>query len=111
MKTCEPIGRIELTNQGGFVVKMDFVFLARNGRHVRLPGSRKDITLGRSECQDPGDFGMPDCAEFTIHADVVWGRDNVGPVWFVYDPCSARKAKFTISGTTLHNRLGFNGIE
>ena len=110
MRTCEPVGAIELKNRGGFVVRMDFIYLNDKGRTVRIVGSRKDITLGYSECQDPGCFGMPECAEFTVYADVVWGRDNKGPVWLVYDPCSRKKAKFTISGMTLSNHIEFDGI-
>ena len=107
MTNLEKIGKLTLKNQGGFVVKMDFV--SRTGR--REKGSRKDITLGRSETQDPGLFGINNGEEITIHADVVAGKDKVGNTWFIYEEGNPRTAKFTISGTTLDNELGFNGIE
>ena len=107
----EQVGKLRLKNQGGFVVKLDFEYYDMNHKQVRVHGSRKDITLGCSETSDPGDYGIKDGQEFTVHADVVAGRDNTGSTWFIYKKGCATTAKFTISGTTLDNELGFNGYE
>lgn len=105
------VGKICLKNQGGFVVRMDFVYLNEKKDKERVSGSREDITLGRSETRSPGEYGMEDGAVFTVHADVVAGKDKQGSVWFKYNRDSTKVAKFTISGTTLDNELGYNGTE
>ena len=38
-------------------------------------------------------------------------RIKKGGVYFIYEKGSKNCAKFTISGTTLDNELGFNGVE
>ena len=107
----DTIGRLCLKNQGGFVVKMDFVRRDKENKEIRVKGSRKDITLGCSETQDPGNYGVQDGDKVTIHADVVAGRDNASKTFFIYKKGCKTIAKFTISGTTLDNELGFNGYE
>lgn len=103
------VGNFRLKNQGGFVVRMDFVYL-QNNISTHRDGSRERITLGKTDKRDPGRYGVPPGAVCTIHADVVWGTGRTGTIWFIYEPGNSRTANFTISGTTLHNELGFNGI-
>ena len=82
---------------------MDFLFGSSPDKLSRLSGSRKDITLGFSETNDPGDY----C---TVYADVAAGKDKSGQTIFIYQKDNKNQANFTISGTTLDNELGFNGI-
>lgn len=110
MNDVERIGKFRLKNQGGFVVKMDFVYYDSSMNKHRVDGSRKDITLGKSETASPGDYKVPEGALVSIHADVVWGKDTEGKSWFVFESGNAKTANFTISGTTLDNELGYNGI-
>lgn len=44
MSEYQQIGKLRLKNQGGFVVKMDFLFGSSPDKLTRLEGSRKDIT-------------------------------------------------------------------
>lgn len=110
MANYENIGAFRLKNQGGFVVKMDFLFGKDSQNLHRINGSRKDITLGCSEKKDPGKYGVHEGDVCTIHADVVAGKDKAGKTYFIYEEGNENTAEFTISGTTLDNELGFNGI-
>ncbi len=111
MADYQTIGYLRLKNQGGFVVKMDFKSGADAGSLGRKSGSRKDITLGCSETQDPGNYGVQDGEVCTVYADVVAGSDNVGSTYFIYKKGSKQRANFNISGTTLDNELGYTGID
>ncbi len=111
MAEYQKVGSLTLKNQGGFVVKMDFLFGDSPEKLHRLDGSRKDITLGFSETKDPGEYGVHEGDICTVYADVVAGKDKKGGVYFIYEKGSKNCAKFTISGTTLDNELGFNGVE
>lgn len=110
MSNYQQIGKLRLKNQGGFVVKMDFLFGSSPDNLTRLSGSRRDITLGFSETKDPGDFNVHNGDYCTVYADVVAGKDNRGQTIFQYQSGNKNQANFTISGTTLDNELGFNGI-
>ena len=107
----EIIKELKLKNQGGFVVKLDFVYKLDDIHTKRISGDRKDITLGKSKTLNPGDYGVPEGSICTVHADVVAGKDKEGRSWFQYSKTGNLRAKFTISGTTLDNELGFNGTE
>lgn len=104
------IGKFRLKNQGGFVVKMDFVYFDQQMEKKRVDGSRKSITLGCSETCDPGEYEVPEGAIVSIHADVVAGKDKEGASWFRYKKGAPATANFVISGTTLDNELGFIGL-
>ena len=110
MEIAEKVGNISLRNQGGFVAEMHFQFIDSQGNSSRLKGSGRDITLGKSDTRDPGDFGLADGTLFTVHARVKAGDDNTGVLWLRYEKGNRRTARFTICGTTKNNHLGLNGI-
>ena len=59
------VGKVILTNRGGFVVELDFEYydtLAQ--QNIYVEGSGKNITLGISESVDPGEYNVPDGAKF-----------------------------------------------
>lgn len=76
MAEYQKVGSLKLKNQGGFVVKMDFLFGDSPEKLHRLDGSRKDITLGFSETKDPGEYGVHEGDICTVYADVVAGKDK-----------------------------------
>lgn len=53
MSDYQQIGELKIKNQGGFVVKMDFLFGSSPDNLTRLSGSRKDITLGLLRNESP----------------------------------------------------------
>jgi len=97
-----------MNNDGWFVVRMQFIYTDAHGREVRTR-STGDITMGSRITVDPGEYGVPDGATFRVHASVVAGRDKTSDESHVYQPDSRYGAHFTASGTTLSNRLTFNG--
>ncbi len=106
----DEVGYVCLKNQGGFVVELDFAYLNNKNDKIRVSGSGKNITLGKSETVDPGIYGVPDGAHFTVHADVKLGKDNDDSIWLVYKKNTNKVAKYNISGTTLNNELGLVSI-
>lgn len=104
----EPIGWLRLKNYGGFVAKLSFL---RLGEEKKAEGSGDSISLGQTEIQDPGDFGIPNGTTVTVRADVVAGKGKNGAVWFRYDKGNPNTARFAVCGTTLNNEVGFTGYE
>lgn len=111
MADYQTVGYLRLKNQGGFVVRMDFVSGTDEGSLSRKSGSRDDITLGCSETKSPGDYKVKEGEICTVHADVVAGKDKVGKNYFIFKKDSKQRANFVISGTTLDDELGFTGID
>ncbi len=111
MANYQTVGYLKLKNQGGFVVRMDFLSGTDTSSLERNSGSRKAITLGYSETQSPGDYGVREGDICTVHADVEAGKDKQGTTYFVFRKESTQRANFIISGTTLDDELGFVGID
>ena len=103
------VGKFKLKNQGGFVVKEQFVYYDEDGNKVHVDGTG-GFPLGQSETADPGDYGVPDGASVALYAFVVWGTDNEANQLFTYQKGNSTTASYTISGTTLDNELGLNGV-
>lgn len=105
----EEVGSFRLTNHGGFVTRLQFIYRNECGNRVRVEGSG-NINLSQSATIDPGLHGVPDGSEVTLYAYVSAGKDNESQNVFIYKKGLLRIADFTISGTTLNNQLKYNGI-
>ncbi len=105
----QTVGQFKLKNQGGFVVKLQFVYYDSNGNRVHVDGTGA-FPLGQSKIADPGDYGVPDGSPVSLYAFVVWGKDNTAGQLFMYQKGSPVTANYTISGTTLDNELGLNSV-
>jgi len=103
------VGKFKLKDQGGFNVKLQFVYYDENGNKVHVDGTGS-YPLGQSKTADPGDYGVPDGSPVALYAFVVWGTDNEANQLFTYKSGSSVEAKYTISGTTLDNELGLNSV-
>lgn len=103
------IDQFKLTNKGGFV--------ARIYCEYRNPGSNTwaqvkctgDITLGCSKTVELGEHGIPDGATVRIMAFVVSGADKIGSEEFTYQKGCNAIAQYKIKGTTLINKLNYEG--
>jgi hypothetical protein len=93
--TEQKVGHVSLHNGGGFVVRMMFRYRDADGNY-------------RESHQ--GVLGVPNGSLITLKAFVVWGSDNIAQQEFVYE-AGNQTAKYTITGTTLINTLGFIGFE
>jgi hypothetical protein len=103
------VGRFCLKNQGGFVVKLQFVYYDEHGERHHVDGT-DGYPIGQTECRKPSDSGVPNGAAVSLYAFVVWGTDNTASQLFTYDQSSTVTANYTISGTTLDNELGLNSV-
>ena len=105
----QQVGKFSLKNNGGFVVKLQFQYIDNKGEKKHVDGTGS-FPLGQTETADPGDYGVPEGSPVTVYAFVVWGKDAVGQQLFIYTKGSTTTANFAISGTTLDNSLGFEGL-
>ncbi|SRR6266545_2663134 len=107
MKT---IGKFSLKNQGGFVVKLQFVYWDADNQKHHKDGT-DSFPLGQSQTADPGDYGVPDGSPVALYAFVVWGSDKEAAQMFTYQRGSSAIARYIITGTTLGNDLGLVGVD
>ncbi|BFO55038.1 MULTISPECIES: hypothetical protein [Comamonadaceae] len=105
----QTIGHFSLRNQGGFVVKLQFVYWDDKGNKIHRDGT-DSFPLGQTRTADPGDHGVPDGALVELYAFVVWGNDNEANQVFTYRKGSPVTAHYTISGTTLSNHLALTSV-
>jgi hypothetical protein len=104
-KMATSVGQFSLHNGGGFVVGISFDYLDSNlQKHRSQTGPT--FPVGQTKTADPGSLGVPNGATLWLHADVVWGDDNVAAQGFVYESGDSSTANYTITGTTLNNTLG-----
>jgi hypothetical protein len=108
----QSIGKFNLKNQGGFVVKMGFQYHNQNSSNwTRTDKETGKILLGQSKTADPGDYGVADGDTVRIYADVQAGKDKHGNQDFTYQKGNALTAYYSISGTTLDDRLGLDEVK
>lgn len=104
------IGNISLSNNAGFVVRLEFEYYNESTyKWVRSAGTG-DITLGFSKTADPGEYGVPEGCLVRLYANVVWGTDKVSDEMFLYRKRSSYTAMYAISGTTQDSNLEFRGV-
>lgn len=105
------VGQFRLANDGAFVVKMRFDYIDSGGNRHETPDCTGGIVVKKSDTVNPGNCGVPNGAQVSLHADVVWGKDNEATQVFTYQQGSPAVAVYTISGVTQNNTLKFEGIE
>ncbi len=114
-----PIGPVDsfiLANTGGFVARLSAEYSTDNGATWHRAGDSGDIVSSvllnppaNEKEIELGTLGVPNNALVKMHANVIAGTDKVGSEVFRYVSGSGHWAKYTISGTTLINRLTYNG--
>jgi hypothetical protein len=103
------VGQFSLHNGGGFVVAISFDYLDENLQMQRSQ-SGSNFPVGQTQTVDPGTLGVPNGSTLWLHADVVWGTDNVASQGFVYQSGNSSTANYTITGTTLSNTMGLINV-
>jgi hypothetical protein len=103
------VGKFTLHDGGGFNVGISFDYLDSNLQKLRSQ-TGPSFPLGQTGSADPGDLGVPNGSTLWLHADVVWGTDNVAAQGFVYESGDSSTANYTITGTTLNNTLGLISV-
>ena len=106
----QTIDQFKLKNSGGFVARIYCEY--RNpatGKWTKVKCTG-DITLGFSKTVELGEHGVPDGASVKFIAFVVSGADNTYDDEFIYKRGCNTVAQFKIKGTTLINKLEYQGI-
>lgn len=105
----QKIGKMSLKCSGGFVAKIQLVYIDENGQR-KTTGKSGNIPLGQTKTVDPASLHVPDGSLVYMRAFVVWGKDNEANQCFQYTKGEPLTAHYNISGTTLNNDLGLTGI-
>ncbi len=105
----QSIGKFSLKDNGGFNVKLQFVYWDKDGYKHHTDGTAS-YPVGQCASADPGDHGVPDGSTVALYAFVVWGTDNEANQLFTYQKGSTSTANYTISGTTLNSDLVLNSV-
>ena len=100
----QTIGKMTLKNTGAFVARIQFSYQDAQG-NTQYSQPSDNIVVTKSKTIDPGTLGVPHGALISMHAVVVWGKDNTAPETFRYEQGNAIIANYAISGTTLNNSL------
>lgn len=106
----QTVGNFALTNAGGFVAKIYFMYTPPGSSDMKRSSTGNSILLGQTGQDTPGQLGVPNGSTVYLYVDVVWGSDNHSGTGYLYDSSSGVTASYTISGTTLDNTLTFNGL-
>ena len=105
------VGAVTLINQSAaLAARMDLVYFDNAGDRIVVPGPGTEVVQGQPQTINPGNFGVPQGALFTIFVQVLGDGSTEGNVKFIYEPNNAHTAKFTISGTVQNHTLTFEGI-
>lgn len=105
----QQIAGFSLRNQGGFDVKLQFLYVDEGGNKVHVDGTAA-YPLGQCKTADPGDFGVPDGALVSLYVFVLWGSNNEARQLFTYRRGSPAIADYLISGSRPDNELELTGI-
>lgn len=107
----ESIRFLNLTNKGAFVARIRIKGTHANGKTYSFNLSQ-NITAGKARCLDLADTDnvIQDGDTVYLEAYVAAGKDNKAKETFVFKKNSVYKASYTIKGTTLNNKMSFDGI-
>jgi hypothetical protein len=102
------ISKVALHQRAAVIAKLQFVYVVGGTWH-HVDGTT-DIPLGGTVVVDPGEFGVPEGAQFQPYVFVVWGTyPQVQPV-FTYQREAPLTATFTLTGTALENSVALDSI-
>ncbi len=103
------VSAMGLFQEGWFVAKLSFYYSTDNGatwtETVQSGGINRPDEVWWSLDQ----FGVPYGALVKIHVTVVAGKDKTASEVYQYTTSIERRAMYEITGTTLNNKLEFDG--
>jgi hypothetical protein len=106
----QKVGNFCLTNDGAFVVKLQFVYWDRHGNKMHVDGTA-GYPPAQTVCLRPGKAGVPDGSMVSLYAFAVWANDSTASQIFTYEASSNVTANYTISGTGLNNELVLGSVQ
>jgi len=107
----QDISFISLKNNGAFVARLQFEYRDRNSNKWIRTKYNGDITVGFSKTASPGDFNIQEGSIVRLHVSVAAGSDKDSSEEYTYRPANGSTANYSISGTTLKNKLTFEGVK
>lgn len=105
--SSNPLGMLSLKNEGWFVARIQFHYWTGSGAK-QLSKTSNNILIGQTLTVTPSDLGVPDGYLVSLRVEVVAGRNNDASETYLYQSTSGMQANYTISGTTLDNKLVLN---
>ncbi len=105
----DSIGFLSLKNNGGFVCAGALKYITQNGDESTTERWHY-INLGESETMTPSEKGVAAGSLIQMKIIIAAGDNRTGGTWFLYDPNSNHMANYSITGTTLHSTVHFDGI-
>lgn len=104
------VNKLTLKNAMGAVCWLKCRYkMAENGE-TKDVGDSGSYPVGQSRTLDLTSLNIPENAWVTVYAGVSAGKANTGEVWFIYSKDYNATANFTITGTTLNNKISYGGI-
>lgn len=98
----------KLQNTGAFVAKMDILWTGDDGHGNESHGKHHDshdIDVAADHTIDMTKTEIPDGAEVQLKAIVVLGKDKTASEKHRFVGSSNTMAEYTVSGTTLNNKI------
>lgn len=107
MEKPKEICGFALKNSGGFVARIAVLYSDGTNKRVAVG---KDILLGQDRTLDFADVGIADGETVQLSVDIVLGMDPRAQQSYVARHSAKVRARYVVSGTTLHNDLGLIGV-
>lgn len=104
------ISKLTLKNGMGAVCWLKCRYKTSEKAEVYDVGDSGSFPIGQTRTLDLTSLEIPEGAWVTVRVGVGAGKDNTGDVWFIYGKDYDATAKFTITGTTLNNKVSYGGI-
>ncbi len=105
------INRLRLINHSGTACSLEaLVKPTKTGLEVRM-GGNKDISLGFKEELDLTKLAINEGSYVTAFANVTWGKDFHGNMWFKYSKEAKVEATFIITGPVDSTKVTFHELK
>ncbi len=107
----ENIRTFKLRNKGGFVARLFIEYRAsdKDSWNTWKPDGYSDICAAAERSVDIADTGIASGSHVRLHAFVLSGSDRTASEEFIYSKDVGTTAAYNITGTTLINKLHFEG--
>ena len=102
------IGNVGLHQSAAVIAKLQFVY-AEGATWHHVDGTA-ELPVGSTVIVEPGEFGVPEGAQFQPYVFVVWGIDPQVQSVFTYKRNAPLTATFTLTGTTVLNSVTLDSI-
>lgn len=108
----QAISKFNLLNKGAFVAELHVIVNPANGDKEYTYKDTKDICVNNTNSLDLKEIkGLKDGDSVRLLAFVRFGKDHKASEKFIYQEDSNYVASYTVSGTTLNNKLHLDSVK